>query len=87
MECIWRLFSHRQPDGYCHQQDPAVFYVRLCTHDGFPDHYLHGAGLLEKYAEVYVGREAKSLVLFVNGQLSMVNCEWSMLTHMGNGEL
>lgn len=68
MECLWRLFSHRQPDGYCCQQDPAVFYVRFHPDNGLPYHPLYGAGLLEKYAEVYVGREEKSLVLFVNGQ-------------------
>lgn len=55
MECLWRLFSHWQPDGYCHQQDPAIFYVHLHPHHGLADHHLHGAGLLEKYAEVYLG--------------------------------
>jgi hypothetical protein len=68
MECLRRLFSHWQQDGYCHQQDPAVFYVCFYTYDGLPYYYLYGAGFLEKYAEVYLGSKAESLVLFVNGQ-------------------
>ena len=68
MECLWCLFSHRQPDGHRDQQDPAVFYVRFDPDDGLPYYHLHGAGFLEKYAEVYLGSEKKSLVLFVNGE-------------------
>ena len=63
MECFWRLFSYWQPDGDCDQQNPAVFYVYFHPYDGLPDYYLYGAGFLEKYAEVYVGGEEKSVVL------------------------
>ena len=65
MECLWRLFSHRQPDGDCYQQNPPVFYVHFVTDNGLADYHLHGAGFLEKYAEVYLGGEEKSVVLFV----------------------
>ena len=65
MECLWRLFSHWQPDGRCYQQDPAIFYVCLYPHDGLPDHYLYGAGFLAEYPEVYLGSKKKSLVLSV----------------------
>ncbi len=70
MECLWRLFSYWQPDGYCYEQNPAVFYVCFHPYDGLPDYHLHGAGFLAQYAEVYVGSEKKSVVLFVvNGEL------------------
>jgi len=65
MERLWRLFSHRKPDGYCHQQNPSILYVHFPTYDGLSYYYLHCTCLLEKYAEVYLGGEAKSLVLFV----------------------
>ncbi len=55
MECLWCLFRYWQQDGYRHQQDPAILYVHLHPYDGFPDHHLHGAGILEKYAQVYLG--------------------------------
>ncbi len=63
MECLWRLFSYRQPDGDFHHQDPPVFHVHLPAYDGLPNHHLYGAGFLAKYAEVYVGSKAKSMVL------------------------
>jgi hypothetical protein len=65
MECFWRLYSHWQPDGYRYKQDPAIFHVHHYPHDGLPHYRLHGVGFLEKYEEVYLGGEAKSLVLFV----------------------
>lgn len=65
MECLWRLFSHWQPDGYCHQQDPAIFYVHIDPYDGIPHYHLYGACFLEKYAPVYLGCQKKSLVSFV----------------------
>jgi len=65
MERLWGLHSHWQPHGHCYQPHPAVFYVRLATHHGLPHHYLHGAGLLEKYEKVYMGGQEESLVLFV----------------------
>lgn len=68
MECLWRLFSYRQQDGDRCQPDPAVFYVRFYPDHGLPHHHLYGAGFLEKHAEVYLGSEKKSLVLFVNGE-------------------
>ena len=68
MECLWRLFGYRQPDGDRYQQDPAVFYVRLHPDDGFTDYSLYGAGFLAQYAELYPGGKKKSLVLFVNGE-------------------
>lgn len=63
MECFWRLFRHRQPDGYCHQQDPPVFHVYLHPHHGLADHYLYDPGILEEYAALYLGCQKKSLVL------------------------
>ena len=66
MECFWRLYSHWQPDGYRYKQDPAIFHVHLYPDDGLPYYYLHGIGFLEKYAEIYLGGKAKSVVLFVN---------------------
>lgn len=68
MECLWCLFGYRQQDGYCHQQNPAVFYVCHRTYDGFTDYHLYGAGILEKCEKVYLGSKAESLVLFVNGE-------------------
>ena len=68
MECLWRLYCHWQPDGHCYQQDPAIFYVRLHSYDGLSNYHLHGACFLEKYAKVYLGSEAESVVLFVNGE-------------------
>ena len=43
--------------------DPAVFYLCFNTYDGFSYYYLPGACFLEKYEEVYMGGEKKSLVL------------------------
>ena len=68
MECFWRLYSHWQPDGYRHKQDPAIFHVQHYPDDGLPNYYLHGIGFLEKYEKVYPGGKAESLVLLVNGQ-------------------
>ena len=68
MECFWRLYRHWQPYGYCHQQDPAVFYVHFPAYAGLAHYYLYGTGFLEKYAEVYLGGEAESLVLFVKNK-------------------
>lgn len=68
MECFWRLLCYRQPYGHCHQQDPAIFYVRLYPDDGLSNYYLHGACFLEKYAEIHLGRKEKSMVLSVNGE-------------------
>lgn len=65
MECFWRLHGHRQPAGYCDQQDPAVFYVCVHPDDGFPDYHLHGAGLFPECAEICDGGEAESLVLSI----------------------
>ena len=65
MECLWRLFSHRQPDGNCHQQDPAVFYLYLAAYFWLPYYHLYDTRFLEEYAEVYLGRQAESLVLFI----------------------
>ena len=65
MECLWRLFSHWQPDGHCHQPDPAVFHVYIDPYDGLPHYHLYGARFLEKYAPVYLGSQEKSLVSFV----------------------
>ena len=65
MECLRCLFSHRQPDGHRYQQDTPVFYLCLHPDDGLPDYYLYGPRLLEKYAQVYLGGEKESLVLFV----------------------
>ena len=65
MECLRSLFCYRQPDGHCNQSYPPVFYVRFYPHGGFPDHHLHGAGFLEKYEEVYLGGETKSMVLSI----------------------
>jgi len=48
MECLWRLFGHWQQVGYCHQQDQAVFYVRLYPDPWITHYHLHGTGLLEK---------------------------------------
>lgn len=75
MECLWCLFSHWQPDGYRNQPDPPILYVCLDPYDGFPHHSLHDPCFLEKYPEVYLGRPAESLVLFVNS----VNGEWSIV--------
>lgn len=72
MECLWRLFCHRQPDGHLCQQDPAVFYVYVHPYDGLPDRSVYDPGFLEKYAEIYVGRQAQSLVLPVKGMVNPV---------------
>lgn len=66
MECLWRLFGHRQQDGDCHQQDPAVFYLYFLPDHGLSHYHLPGAGFLEEYAEVYVGRQTQPLVLPVS---------------------
>lgn len=65
MECLRRLFCHWQQDGNCDQQNPSVFHVHFPTYDGLPYYHLHGAGLLEKYAPVYLGSKKKSMVLFI----------------------
>lgn len=65
MECLWSVFSHWQPHGYCHEQDTPVFYVCLDPYDGIPDHYLYDPGFLEKYEEIYLGSETESLVLLI----------------------
>ncbi len=62
MECLWRLFRHRQPDGYRYQQDTAVLYVYISPYNGLSYYYLYGAGFLAQYAAVYLGGEEKSLV-------------------------
>jgi hypothetical protein len=63
MECLWRLFGHWQPHGYCHQQNPPVFYLHFPAYDGFTGYHLPGAGFLEKYEEIYLGGEEEPLVL------------------------
>lgn len=74
MECFWRLFGHRQPDGHCNQQDPAIFYVCFYSYDGVTNYHLYGAGFLAQYAKVYLGSEEESLVLFVvRGQYPILN--------------
>jgi hypothetical protein len=65
MECLWRLFRHWQQNGYRHQQDQTVLYVHFSSYNGFSYYYLYGAGFLAQYAEVYLGSEAESVVLFV----------------------
>ena len=65
MECLWCLHGHWRPDGHRYQPYPAIFYVCFTTHNGLPYHSLHGAGFLEKYAEIYDDSKEKSLVLFV----------------------
>ena len=65
MERIWRLFGHRQQDGYLYQQDKTVLYVHLSADGGLSDYYLYGASFLAQYAQVYMGSQAKSVVLFV----------------------
>lgn len=65
MECLWGMYGHRQPDGYCYQQDPAILPLHFPADHGLAHHHLHGPGLLEKYAQVYLGSQTKSLVLFV----------------------
>ena len=63
MECLWCLFGHWQPVGHLCQQNPPILYVHFPAYDGLPDYHLHGAGVLEKYAEVYLGSEEESVVL------------------------
>ena len=70
MERLWRMFSHRQPDGNCNQQDQAILHVRLYSYNGFSNYPLHDPRILEKYAKIYLGGETESLVLFV------VNSKW-----------
>ena len=65
MECFWRLYSYWPKAGNCYQQDPAIFHVRLNIDNGLPYYHLYDTGFLEKYAEIYLGGEAESLVLFV----------------------
>ena len=74
VECFWRLFGHWQPDGHRNQQDPAILYVCLYSYDGVSYYHLYGAGVLEEYAEIYLGSEEESLVLFVvRGQYPILN--------------
>ena len=80
MECFWRLCSHWQPHGYCYQQDPAVFHVHFYPYDGLPHYHLHDISFLEKYEEIYLGRKAESLVLFVNNEWSIVNDRFYVVT-------
>ena len=69
VECFWRLFGHWQSYGYCHQPDPAIFYVCFHPDNGLSYYHLYGIGFLEKYPEIYLGGEKESLVLFVvNGE-------------------
>ncbi len=68
MECLWRLFSHWQPYGDSHDENPAVFYLCINSNGWLPDYSLYGAGFLEKYAKVYLGRKTESLVLFMTGR-------------------
>lgn len=56
MECLWCLFSHWQPHGNRYQQDPPVFYICFNPDHGLPDYTLYDPCLLEKYAQVYLGR-------------------------------
>lgn len=63
MECLWRLFGHRQQAGYCHQQDKAVFHVRLYPYTGITHHHLHDTCLLEKRPQIHLGGKKESLVL------------------------
>ena len=65
MECFWRLFSHRQPYGDCHQQDPAVFHVCIPAYAGLSYYYIYDPGFLAKYAKLYLGSQTQSVVLFV----------------------
>lgn len=65
MECVWRLLRNRQQDGYCHEQDPSVFYLHIIAHHGFTDHYLYGPCLLAQPAQVYHSGQKKSVVLSV----------------------
>lgn len=65
MECLWRLFCHRQPDGHPYQPHPPVFYLHLVAYDGLPDHRLYVSCFLEKYAELCKVGEEESVVLFV----------------------
>jgi hypothetical protein len=73
MECLWCLYCYWQPHGHCYQPHPPIFYVRLITHSRFSHYHLYGTGLLEKYEEVYMGREAEPVVLPV------VSSEWLMV--------
>ena len=66
MECLWRLFRYRLAHGYSSKPYPAVLYLHFITNNGFPDHYLYGIGLLEKYEELRKGGEEKSVVLPLN---------------------
>ena len=63
MERFWCLYRHRAKTGNLHQQDPAIFYVHFPAYTGLPYYYLHGIGILEKYAEIYQGRETEPVVL------------------------
>lgn len=65
MECLWRMYCYRRPAGYCNQQDPPVFYLRINPCHGFTDYYIPGAGFLEKYPEIYLGSKEESVVLFI----------------------
>jgi hypothetical protein len=44
------------------------FMYSFYPDDGLPYYHLHGLGFLEKYAEVYLGGKAESMVLFVNSE-------------------
>ena len=68
MECLWRLFCHWLKDGYCDQQDQAVFYVRLTPDNGFANYSLYDPGILAKYSQVHGCCKKKPLVLFIRKQ-------------------
>lgn len=70
MECFWRVYGHWEPAGYCHQQDPAVFYVCVHPDDGLSYYHLHGAGLFPECAEICDGGEAESVVLSIARSLT-----------------
>lgn len=63
MERIWRLYRYWRQAGNFNQQNPPVFHLYIDSYYGLACHYLHGAGVLEKYEEVYLGCEEKSMVL------------------------
>jgi len=63
MECLWRLFGHRQQVRYCNQQDQAVFHVHFYPDPGITHHHLHDTCLLEKRPQIHLGGKKESLVL------------------------
>jgi len=65
MERVWGLHRNWGQAWDRNQQDPPVFYLCFHTYDGFACYYLPGACFLEKYQEIYMGSEEKSMVLFI----------------------